>query len=172
MQAIANVQCLVTQALLVQELARMICVASAEAIAERGTFTIALSGGSLPTVLADALAYAKHDGTVIEFDKWVVIYADERIVPFANADSNHKACFAALESAGALGVNYVVIDPGLSPDACALDYEFRMRKVLGLADPAMTPCLDFVLLGMGPDGHTASLFPGKEGHGALVMIPT
>lgn len=66
-------------------LARMVAAASADAIAERGAFTLVLSGGSLPTLLNSLVGAAS-----VEFDKWTVLYVDERNVPHSHPDSTHK----------------------------------------------------------------------------------
>lgn len=133
--------------------------ASATAIASRGKFVVALSGGSLPQLLGAALASVASSHP-IEFDKWIVIYADERIVPFDHPDSNHRACLAALASTPLKATQFIPINADLASSECARDYEAKLRAELHCPEAHLTPELDLVLLGMGPDGHTASLFPG------------
>lgn len=100
------------------------------------------------------------------WDKWIVFFSDERVVPLDHADSNYKAVHDVLLAhvrrlrAADLQVpipreNVIAIAPGLESRAAATAYEHELLRVLGAA-----PQLDLVLLGMGPDGHTCSLFPG------------
>ncbi len=116
---------------------------AADVIAARGTFVVALSGGSLPSNLLPLL----EDETV-DFGRWEVFFVDERHVPLTHADSNFLACRALLAKVPPERVH--AIRPELPLKECAADYEARLRGKL----------LDLVLLGMGEDGHTASLFPG------------
>ena len=158
-----DVRCPASSAQLSQDLGAYIASASAAAVAARGSFVIALSGGSLPQAIASALAAAASAGAAvppIAFDRWLVVYADERIVPLDHADSNHRACVAALSDTPLLPSQFLAIDPHLAPTECARDYESRLRAAMHCNDASLTPQLDLVLLGMGPDGHTASLFPG------------
>lgn len=113
-----------------------------QAIAERGQFVVALSGGSLPSNLISLVQDAS-----VEFDKWHVFFVDERYVALNHSDSNFLACSAALARVPANQVH--PIDPSLPLDDCAAAYEKQFKSKL-----------DLVLLGMGEDGHTASLFPG------------
>ncbi len=116
---------------------------SAEAIAARGSFLVAVSGGSLPSNLLPLL-----EDSEVDFAKWEVFFVDERHVPLEHPDSNFLACRAALAKVPRAQVH--AINPALPLDECAADYE---RQLAGKK-------LDLVLLGMGEDGHTASLFPG------------
>ncbi|KAA0164729.1 hypothetical protein FNF31_02266 [Cafeteria roenbergensis] len=135
---------------------------AAEAISARGKFVVAVSGGSLPKNLAAALVAAKGAEGLADASAWTIVYADERVVPLDDPDSNHKAVLDTLTGAGAPleGATTVPIDPSSTSAAqCAERYEAELRRITGSAAPAV-PVLDLVLLGMGPDGHTASLFPG------------
>lgn len=160
-----DVRCPTTPELFAAELGVYIAEASAAAVAERGVFVVALSGGSLPQAVAGALGAAATNSSAppIDFSKWLVVYADERIVPLDHADSNHRACGTALAAFPIAASQFLAIDPALEPAECAREYEARIRAALRSPDPAATPVLDLVLLGMGPDGHTASLFPGASG---------
>ncbi|KAJ0407667.1 hypothetical protein ATCC90586_001849 [Pythium insidiosum] len=127
---------------------------SREAIAKHGRFTLALSGGSLPKILNKGLASIK-DG--LDFSKWHVFFADERCVPLDHDDSNYKACKEALFDHVPIPSNQIyTIDASLSPEAAAADYTSKLASVWG----NVLPRFDLLLLGMGPDGHTCSLFPG------------
>ena len=112
------------------------------AIAARGRFTCALTGGSSATLVYPALATARVDWPRVDF-----FYGDERCVPPDDPDSNHKAALAAL---GHTGARFHPIDGTRPPEAAALDYERAL------------PSLDVVHLGVGPDGHVCSLFPGHR----------
>lgn len=145
------------------ELAKYISGLAEESIAKRGQFVVASSGGSLPKILIEALNAAVLRGEDLQTDKWVVFYADERVVPLDHADSNHSA-HASLYSQSwwkAPSTSIHPIDPALSATECAKEYEGRIRSVIGASSlVGNVPAFDLVLLGMGPDGHTASLFPG------------
>lgn len=124
-----------------------VLAASSTAIAERGMFSVAVSGGSLPKLLAAGLA----DET-LPLDKWTVFLADERIVPLDHADSNYRLIRERFPN-----MTVIPIDPKLPPEECAADYQSKVVAQLG-----EQPVFDAVLLGLGPDGHTCSLFPGHE----------
>lgn len=145
------------------ELARYIAGLADEAIAQRGRFVVASSGGSLPKILIEALSAAVTRGEDLQTEKWIVFYADERVVPLDHADSNHSAHSGLYSQSWwkAPQASIHPIDPTLSPAECAKEYETRIRSVLGGGSlVGSIPAFDLVLLGMGPDGHTASLFPG------------
>jgi len=114
-----------------------------KAVEASGQFKVALSGGSLPKTLLSLL-----DDPEVDFTKWRVYFVDERFVPLNHDDSNFKGSQQLLAKVPS---EYVFpINPELSLEECAADYEQIVGKVK----------LDLVLLGMGEDGHTASLFPG------------
>lgn len=127
--------------------AAAVVAASESAIAARGAFSVAISGGSLPKLLAAGLA-----GKDVALDKWTVFLADERIVPLDNDDSNYRLVKQHFPD-----MTVVPIDPALKPAQCAKDYQEKVVGALG-----DNPVFDAVLLGLGPDGHTCSLFPGHE----------
>lgn len=139
-------------------LTRMIEQASAEAIAERGAFTLVLSGGSLPTLL-NTLVGSKG----IEFDKWTVMYVDERNVPHSHPDSTHKlAMDSFLGKVGVPESQILAIQEDLPVEQAATAYAGRMMSLPESVLPrneANLPILDMILLGIGYDGHVASLFP-------------
>jgi 6-phosphogluconolactonase len=139
-------------------LAKSVAEAAAAAIKAKGTFTLVLSGGSLINSLG-ALADAKG----IDWSKWYVFWVDERNVSHSSADSNYGAAQAAL--LGRVPVppgNVYAIAEGLTVQQAAKSYEGRLAvlppEVLP-RDGAGWPVFDLVLLGVGPDGHVASLFP-------------
>ena len=133
------------------------------AVAERGQAAIALSGGSTPRPLYDLLASPAWRER-IPWKKLLVFFADERAVPHSSAESNGGTILRQLLAPVGVPMHQVNFLPTASFDiaGAAADYEATLRKKLG--DP---PRLDFVLLGLGSDGHTASLFPGSP-----VLAPT
>jgi len=144
----------------VDALASFILKAQKEAIEKKDRFTVALSGGSLPKMLKGLIPLPG-----IKWDKWQVFYADERIVPLDHPDSNHALCSKELFSEIPLPQNNIhAIDYSLADDLEELsdEYERQLIKEFAQKDSARFPVFDLILLGMGPDGHTASLFPGHE----------
>ncbi|XP_058724605.1 probable 6-phosphogluconolactonase 4, chloroplastic [Vicia villosa] len=136
---------------------------------ERGAFTVALSGGSLIKYLRKLVdsPYAK----TIDWSKWHVFWVDERVVPKDNLESNYKlAKDGFLSKVPIPSLNVYSIDDSLPPDdgaAAAADaYETTLRRLVTSNVIASTndglPKFDLMLLGMGPDGHVASLFPGHS----------
>ncbi|KIY65503.1 6-phosphogluconolactonase [Cylindrobasidium torrendii FP15055 ss-10] len=145
---------------LVDGLAEFIIKAQKDAIDKRGRFTIALSGGSLPKNLQGLIG---KDG--VKWDKWQVFYVDERAVSLDDPDSNHLACTQHLFSKVPIPSNHIhTIDVSLLDDLEELSdaYEKELITEFAHRDAARFPVFDLILLGMGPDGHTASLFPGHE----------
>jgi 6-phosphogluconolactonase len=130
-----------------------------EAVDERGAFSVALSGGSTPRRVYELLAGDDFRGQV----GWRgvhVFFGDERTVPHDHADSNYRMANEALLSRVALPAENVHRIEGLGDAAAnASDYESVMRGFFGEAE---WPRFDLVMLGMGDDGHTASLFPGTD----------
>jgi 6-phosphogluconolactonase len=140
--------------------ARVVEVAR-ESVGARGVFALALAGGSTPRRVYELLAGAEFGGSV----DWPVhvFFGDERAVPFDHADSNFRMANEALLSrVGVPAENIHRIEGVGDAAANASDYESEMRGLFGDAE---WPRLDLVLLGMGEDGHTASLFPGTAALG-------
>jgi 6-phosphogluconolactonase len=132
------------------------------ACAAPGRFAIALSGGSTPKRLYQLLA-APPLRDQLPWPRVHLFWGDERCVPWDSADSNYGMAHDAM-------LSHVPIPPEnvhgipfrVNPAAAAEEYERVLKSYYGAAtlDP-VRPLFDIVLLGMGPDGHTASLFPGK-----------
>jgi 6-phosphogluconolactonase len=137
---------------LAETFARRVERAAAAAVAARGAFSIALSGGSVAEAFLPRLARAPLDASRLQ-----VFWGDERAVPPDHPDSNYALARslwlgpAGIPAAGIHRMAGEAADRG----AAARAYEDELRRVLG--DP---PRLDLALLGVGPDGHVASLFPG------------
>jgi 6-phosphogluconolactonase len=126
----------------------------------RHTVTCLPPGGSLINMLS-SVAEAKG----VDFSKWWVFWVDERNVPHDSPDSNYKGCQEAL--LGRVGIpaeQVFAIQEGLPVKQAAVNYEGRL---LGLPPsvlprtPDSLPVFDLILLGIGPDGHVASLFPNR-----------
>ncbi|WFD02984.1 6-phosphogluconolactonase [Malassezia obtusa] len=132
-----------------------------EAIERRNMFTVATSGGSLPKLLAKSLVH--RSDKAVRWDKWQVFFADERIVPLNDAESNFDLCNKELFSkVPELQRSQIhTIDESLlnDPEELSDQYEKQLADAFAGKDSVRNPVFDLILLGMGPDGHTASLFP-------------
>jgi 6-phosphogluconolactonase len=131
------------------------------AVAAHNRFTVALSGGSTPRGLFSLLATKYRDP--LPWDKMFFFWSDERHVPPDNPESNYRMAYEAMLSKVPVPSKNVFRVPAENPDAnrAAETYEQTVREFFGL--PAGTfPPFDLILLGMGPDGHTASLFPDSS----------
>ena len=137
--------------------------AAAEAVAKKGVFNVAFAGGSTPKVLYSLLADDPAYRTKIAWDKMRVFFGDERHVPPDNSESNFRMASEALFSKGLLKAEQIARIKGEYPDTekAALEYEQVLRAYFQLKD-AEYPRFDLVLLGMGDEGHTLSLFPGTK----------
>ena len=130
---------------------------SEDSVREHGRFTIALSGGSTPSPLYRKLALAPFLDR-IDWSRWQVFWSDERCVPRDHSDSSYRAARDALLDHVPLPLKQVHRMPGeLPPDEGAEQYEATLTEAFGTPFPSF----DLVLLGVGEDGHTASLFPGS-----------
>jgi 6-phosphogluconolactonase len=133
-----------------------------DAINERGKFVTSLSGGSTPKGFYSRLA-EKEIASKIDWSKVVVFFGDERTVPYTSPESNQRMITEHLLSKVALNREnvFALSDPDIDPKQTAIDYERTMREFFRLASDEL-PQFDFMLLGLGDDGHTASLFPGSS----------
>ena len=132
------------------------------AIARKNLFTVALSGGTTPQGFYRRLHELKEREL---WDKTHIFMADERLVPYNHMESNFgmmKTLF--LDQVGIRAANTHEVATGLVPSAkAAALYEEEIRSFFALSDKQDIPVFDLVLLGIGEDGHTASLFPGATG---------
>ncbi len=126
------------------------------AVRSRGRFTVALSGGSTPRSLYTLLAQ-NHS---LPWDKVYFFFGDERHVPPDSPESNYRMARESLFSKIPTPDANVFRIPAENQDAseAAKAYEQTLRQVFNIPTKGF-PRFDMVLLGMGPDGHTASLFP-------------
>ena len=133
-----------------------------EAVAQHGRFTIALSGGSTPKNLYNLLA--TNARTSLPWDQMYFFFGDERHVPPTDPESNYRMASEAMLSKVPVPVANVFRFAAENPDAAAVadEYQKTIEKFFQLQSGAV-PQFDLILLGMGPDGHTASLFPGTPG---------
>lgn len=145
---------------LVQRAKELVMDEAQQAIAQRGRFTIALAGGNTPKPLYEQLATQDLPWSQVH-----VFWGDERYVPISHADSNagmaHKAWLERV-SLPAENIHPMPTD-ATDPADAARAYEDHLNAFFGSkSEPGQFPQLDVVLLGIGPDGHTASLFPHTE----------
>jgi len=165
-----------TPADVIDPLATFILKAQKEAIDKKGKFTVALSGGSLPKMLRGLIG-----NKAVKWDLWHVFYADERVVPLDHPDSNHNLCKTLLFDKEGVTIpekNINTIKPD-DPDSdydnidftnpseddlemLADAYESKLITAFASKDSVRFPVFDLILLGIGEDGHTCSLFPGPD----------
>jgi 6-phosphogluconolactonase len=131
------------------------------AIGGHGRFSVALSGGSTPKSLYAHLASNYAD---FPWNRTFLFFGDERHVPPTDRESNYLMVKETLLSKITIPVANVFRVQGESPDAAAAagDYEAQLKTFFELKAGEF-PRFDLILLGLGPDGHTASLFPDSEG---------
>jgi 6-phosphogluconolactonase len=148
---------------LAQRAAEFIVVEAEKAVAARGVARIAISGGSTPKAAFAALAEPGEEWRErMPWDKLDLWWVDERCVPPDDAESNYHMTREALLDHVALKPEQIHRMEGeLEPDEAAMKYAAELRKSFGLQG-AELPRFDVVQLGMGPDGHTASLFPHTD----------
>lgn len=138
----------------------MILEAAAEAFRDRQKFVLSLAGGSTPKKLYELLAKPYYQER-LDFEKTFVIWGDERSVPPTHAESNYKMAHEAWLSKVAINADNIIRVPGeMPPVEAAKTYEKTLKVLFGMT--IGLPKIDFSLLGLGDDGHTASLFPGTE----------
>ena len=147
-----------TPEILIEETAHLFMQVARSAVHERGRFVVALSGGTTPRGLFQHLAEEPYF-SLIPWDKTFVFWVDERHVPFTDATSNYRMTQETLLSKVPIPKEQVfpATNGSLPVEKAASAYEIKLRKFF--SDSSM-PRFDLTLLGMGEDGHTASLFPG------------
>lgn len=133
-----------------------------EAAAERGVARIAISGGTTPKRMLALLA-GEPFRSQVSWDKLYLYWVDERCVAPDSEDSNYRMTNEQLLSKVPLAADHIFRMEGeLDPEEGASKYEAALRNSFKL-EGAQAPAFDLILLGMGDDGHTASLFPHSDG---------
>ncbi len=139
--------------------ADLVAQLAAQTVSVRGIFTVALSGGSLVEMIAPGLLEHSRRGR-IKWQAWNVFWADERCVPPVCPDSNYALAQESLfRHVPLLEANIYSVEVDRGPQGAADAYEAYLRSFFA-PPPGRFPRFDLILLGMGGDGHTASLFPG------------
>lgn len=140
-----------------QEAAQYIVRIANESIADHRRFTIALSGGSTPKKLYGLLGNEPYRSQ-IDWTAVDIFWSDERCVPPDNAESNYLMAQQVLLSKIPVPANQVHRMPAdqADRDAASYTYTLEMQQIIGTDG---VPSFDLIQLGMGPEGHTASLFP-------------
>lgn len=148
-----------TKEQLVDQALALIIQKAAEAIQKSDRFTIALAGGSTPKPLYEKLAQTQQN-----WSKWHIFWGDERFVPPTHPDSNERmARLAWLDQVSIPSSNIHPLQTSFdTPKAAAVSNERHLKEALKPSSNSSWPSLDLALLGMGDDGHTASLFPGTD----------
>lgn len=141
------------------------------AVAARGRARLAISGGSTPKAVFELLADPGHPFLQrMPWKKLELFWVDERCVPPTDSESNYGMTKAAmLDKVPLPAKNIHRMEGELDPQEAASRYESEIRNTFKL-EGAETPTFDLILLGMGPDGHTASLFPHTEGLNEMARI--
>ena len=158
-----SVECFSSGDLLSVRLGELFVEACESSVRAHGRCVIGVSGGSLPKILSQAIVA----NSSIPWSRCFFVFADERCTAsLEDPDSNYGACALGLFShlgAALPQENIVAVDPTLHHDPQAMAQSYQ-RALLGLfpaaSPPQVLPVIDLLLLGMGPDGHTCSLFPG------------
>jgi 6-phosphogluconolactonase len=143
---------------LAQAAAEEFAARAGSAVRENGRFTVALSGGSTPKSVYSLLAANYRDR--LPWNKMFFFWGDERHVPPDDAESNYRMAHLALLSKAPVPAGNTFRVLAENPDAAqaAESYEQTLRRFFNVR-PGSFPRFDLILLGMGSDGHTASLFP-------------
>ncbi|KAK4683421.1 6-phosphogluconolactonase, partial [Tremellales sp. Uapishka_1] len=149
-----------TNDVLVDSIANFVVKAQRDAVEKRGKFTLALSGGSLAANLRGLVGQEN-----VQWDKWEVFFCDERVVPLDSPDSNYHSNYLSFLSDVPIPPSQIhKIDPSLLDDIEELadEYEKQLINHFAASNAARYPVFDLMLLGMGQDGETCSLFPNHE----------
>ena len=145
---------------LAERAAGLIYDAAREAITARGRFMFALTGGSGPKMTYQLLAQATPEQ--MDWSKVFVFLGDERFVPYTDENSNFGMCRKLLLDHVPVPKDQVLPIPTdtKTVEEAAAAYAETLSRVFGMPATGAPPALDMILLGMGDDGHCASLFPG------------
>ncbi|WAC12357.1 6-phosphogluconolactonase [Dyadobacter pollutisoli] len=129
-----------------------------EVLGKQDRFTFVLSGGSTPKQLYALLAEAPYSES-IPWNRIHFFWGDERAVPFEDSRNNARMCYdELLDKVPVVAENIHVMRTDIAPELAAAEYEQVLKTYFNGSETTF----DFVLLGMGDDGHTLSLFPGTQ----------
>jgi 6-phosphogluconolactonase len=144
------------KALTIEAAERIIAAAKERSVGDGITFSLVLSGGNTPKALFELLASEPYRSQV-DWPNVEIFFGDERCVPPDHPDSNFRMADLALLSKVPIQKSNIHRMRGeINPDAAAIEYGQLLKERFGDEGP------DLILLGMGDDGHTASLFPGTK----------
>jgi 6-phosphogluconolactonase len=153
-----NLKIFQTDEALFKTTANFIIETANDAIEKRGQFVIALSGGNTPNQLYSLLATEEYQKQM-PWKNTFIFWGDERVVGLDDKLNNaHVAMSLLLDKIEIPKTNIYPIPVNFSPEKAAEDYEQEIKDFFEYK----SPCLDLILLGLGANGHTASLFPGTE----------
>ena len=158
-----EIRILADGAAIARRIAQEFVQAAADALRTRGSFNVALAGGSTPKALYSLLVNDPALRSQVPWDKMHLLFGDERHVPPDHPDSNFRMATETMISKAPVKPEQVTRIKGEYPDAgqAALEYEKALREYFKLKDGEY-PRFDLVLVGMGNEGHTLSLFPGTK----------
>lgn len=155
-----NLVVVADEASLARTVAEHVVARGNASLGDRGTFFVSLAGGSTPKAAYALLATVYRDA--LDWSRVRFFFGDERCVPPDDDDSNYKMANARLfEPLGIPESNVFRMRGEDDPAAAAAAYAETLRNEVP-KNSAGTPAFDLVMLGLGPDGHTASLFPGSD----------
>ena len=160
---VANVTVLPDSGALARRGAELFAAAAKETVVRAGRFTVALSGGRTPAALYQVLASDSSLRAEVPWPHCFFFFGDERHVAPDHPDSNYRMARESLLSRVPVDASHVFRVKGELEDAdrAALEYEETIRGFFQLSSGQL-PCFDLVMLGLGSDGHVASLFPGTR----------
>jgi 6-phosphogluconolactonase len=142
---------------IIEALAKLIIEIGKKAILDKNQFTFVLSGGNSPKKLFQLLASADYRNQ-LDYSKVFFFFGDERYVPHNHQDSNYLMAKEAMLDALSIPEHRVFkVDTSLDPATAAQDYERHICEFFN-----DEPVFDFILLGLGDDAHTASIFPNTS----------
>ncbi len=158
-----KVQIVSDSAALARAVADVFIATANQAVEKKGSFTVALSGGSTPKALYSLLTSDRDLNGRVPWQKIDFFFGDERSVPPDHADSNYRSAQEGMLSKVPVSPERVFRMKGeyKETEKAAVEYDQLLREFFHLS-AGQFPRFDLIMLGMGPDGHTASLFPGTK----------